>query len=230
MRKRAGVAMVVPVVQIEVWVDVVCPWCYLGTRRLEQALASFDHADEVEVRFRSFQLDPTAPTDGAVTVAEHLGAAYGGGADNGRQMAARTEELAAREGLRFDHADAPWTNSRDAHRLLQLALDEGGPARQRALGGELFAAYFERAQDLADAGVLRSAASAAGLDPARVTEVLSGQEYDDAVSHDVDEAASLGARGVPFFVVDRRFGISGAQPVEVFADALEQAWSRRQAS
>ncbi len=209
--------------EIEIWVDVVCPWCYIGTRRLERALEGFAHRDEVEVVYRSFQLDPTAPTDGATSVAEHLGAAYGGGPERGREMAARTEAVAAEEGLAFDHADAPWTNSRDAHRLLQLALDAGGSTAQRALAEALFAAYFERAQNLSDPDVLSDTAALAGLDPARVRQVLEGAAYDDAVDRDVAEGAALGARGVPFFVLDRRFGISGAQPVEVFTQALERA-------
>ncbi|MBV9832036.1 MAG: DsbA family oxidoreductase [Marmoricola sp.] len=210
--------------QIEVWVDLVCPWCYIGTGRLQQALAGLEDGEDVEVRYRSFQLDPSAPSDGQVSVAEHLGAAYGGGgAEAGRQMAARTEAIAAQEGITFDHADAPWTNSRDGHRLLHLALDEGGPDLQARLGRELFAAYFERARNLADPAVLREAAAAAGLDAARVEEVLAGQEYDDRVARDVEEAAALGATGVPFFVLDRRYAVSGAQPVEVFAEALELA-------
>lgn len=209
--------------QIEIWADVVCPWCYIGTRRLERALESFAGRDDVEVVYRSFQLDPSAPTDGATSVVEHLGAAYGGGPEAGREMVARTEATAAEEGLTFAHGGSPWTNSRDAHRLLHLALEEGGEAVQRTLAMELYAAYFERAENIADPHVLTGAATAAGLDASRVREVLGSREYDDSVGRDVDQARAYGANGVPFFVLDQRFGVSGAQPVEVFAQALEQA-------
>jgi predicted DsbA family dithiol-disulfide isomerase len=212
--------------EIEIWSDVVCPWCYIGTVRLERALAAFEHRDEVQVVYRSFQLDPSAPAVPEGTVVEMLAHKYAGGdVAAARQMIERTDAVAAEEGLQFHHADAPHVRTTDAHRLLHLALDESGPETQRALKRSLLAAYFTRAENVADPEVLRAAAIGVGLDAGRVEEVLAGDQYADAVQRDVEEARALGANGVPFFVLDRRFGVSGAQPVEVFTQALDQAWS-----
>ncbi len=214
-----------PDMRIEIWSDVVCPWCYIGKRRLEGALDRTGHGDDVEIVYRSFQLDPAAPRVPDQTVAEHLGAKYGGGAAAGQQMVDRTEAVAAEEGLLFRLGEAQRANTIDAHRLLHLALEDGGPALQSALKEELLAAYFLRAENVADHDLLRRTAEKVGLDTERVTQVLAGQEYADAVEGDIREAASLGANGVPFFVIDRKYGVSGAQPVDVFVQVLERAWS-----
>ena len=211
--------------RIEIWSDVVCPWCYIGKRRLEAALDRTGHDEDVEVVYRSFQLDPAAPRVPDQTVAEHLGAKYGGGATAGQQMVDRTEAVAAEEGLLFRLGEAQRANTIDAHRLLHLALEDGGPAQQSALKEDLLAAYFLRAENVADHDLLRRTAEKVGLDTRRVTQVLAGQEYADAVEQDIREAASLGATGVPFFVIDRKYGISGAQPVDAFVQVLERAWS-----
>ena len=210
--------------RIEIWSDVVCPWCYIGKRRLETALSTFEHRDEVEIVYRSFELDPSSPGVPTQTVAEALGAKYGGGPAAGQEMVDRVEAVAAEEGLLFRLGEAQRASTVDAHRLLHLALEDG-PATQGRLKEELLAAYFLRAQNPADHAVLREAAVKAGLDGGRADEVLTGDEYAAAVESDVREAASLGATGVPFFVVDRRYGVSGAQPAEVFTQVLEQAWS-----
>jgi predicted DsbA family dithiol-disulfide isomerase len=210
--------------QIEIWSDVVCPWCYIGKRRFERALAEFPHADQVEVVYRSFELDPSAPEVGTESVADNLGRKYGGGPAAGREMIARTVEAAASEGLAFDYAHATHTKTVDVHRLLHLALAEGGPERQRGLKEALLEAYFTRGESMGDPAVLRRVAVDAGLDATRVDEVLSSGEFGDAVAEDVAQARAYGAGGVPFFVVDRRFGVSGAQPTEVFTQVLDQAW------
>jgi predicted DsbA family dithiol-disulfide isomerase len=209
-------------VRIEIWSDVVCPWCYIGKRRLEHALETFAHADEVEIEWRSFQLDPAAPTQPHETVAEHLGAKYGGGPDAGQQMIDRVEAVAAEEGLLYRLGEAQRANTVDAHRLLHLAAAEG---RQGALKEELLAAYFLRAANVADPAVLRKAAADVGLDAGRVEEVLASEEYAAEVEADIREAAALGATGVPFFVIDRKYGVAGAQPTEVMTQVLERAWS-----
>jgi predicted DsbA family dithiol-disulfide isomerase len=209
-------------VRIEIWSDVVCPWCYIGKRRLEHALETFAHADEVEIEWRSFQLDPAAPTQPHETVAEHLGAKYGGGPDAGQQMIDRVEAVAAEEGLLYRLGEAQRANTVDAHRLLHLAAAEG---RQGALKEELLAAYFLRAANVADPAVLRKAAADVGLDARRVEEVLASEEYAAEVEADIREAAALGATGVPFFVIDRKYGVAGAQPTEVMTQVLERAWS-----
>jgi len=137
----------------------------------------------------------------------------------------RVEAVAAEEGLLFRLAEAQRTNTVDAHRLLHLALADGGPALQSALKEDLLATYFLRAENVADHDLLRRTAEKVGLDTERVGQVLAGQDYADAVERDIREAHSLGATGVPFFVIDRKYGISGAQPVDVFVQVLERAWS-----
>jgi predicted DsbA family dithiol-disulfide isomerase len=211
--------------RIDIWSDVVCPWCYIGKRRLEKALADFPHADEVEVVWHSFQLDPGATTDPTVTVAEALGRKYGGGPDAGRQMVDRVEAVAAEEGMIWRHHASHPVNTLDAHRLLHLALTEAGPAAQGALKEELLASYFIRAENVADHRVLREAAAAVGLDAARVDEVLAGSEFRTEVFADQDRAHELGANGVPFYVVADTYGVSGAQPAATFTQVLERAWA-----
>lgn len=204
--------------RIDVWADVVCPWCYLGLVRLERALA--ETGREAEVVQRAFQLDPSAVRGSGQTVAEMLGERYGGGVEAGREMVARVVSLAAAEGLAFVHDRAPVTNTADAHRVLQLALAEAGVPAQRELARSLFAAYFERAEDPADPAVLVPAAEAAGLAGERVRAVLASSEYAAEVAADQQQAAAYGATGVPFFVVDGRYAVSGAQPTATFVDLL----------
>jgi predicted DsbA family dithiol-disulfide isomerase len=211
--------------RIEIWSDVVCPWCYIGKRRLEQALESFEHADEVELVWRSFELDPSAPEVPVETVAESLGRKYGGGPEAGRQMVDRVEAVAAEEGLLFRHHQSLRVNTVDAHRVLHLALESGGPELQGRLKEALLSAYFVETENVADHDTLLRIAGEVGLDEVRVKEVLATGEYADAVDADVREAVALGASGVPFYVIDRKYGIAGAQPVEVFSQVLDKAWS-----
>ncbi|MGZ8742351.1 MAG: DsbA family oxidoreductase [Nocardioides sp.] len=210
--------------RIEVWSDVVCPWCYIGKRRLERALVEFPQASEVEVVYRSFELDPDAPKDAVEPVADVLARKYGGGPDHVRDMMARVTEVAATEGLEYHLAHTLRGNTVDAHRLLHLALAEGGSRLQGELKEALLAAYFTRRESVASADVLHKVATDVGLDPARVDEVLASGEFLDDVHADVAQARAFGAGGVPFFVVDRKYGVSGAQPVEVLADVLTRAW------
>jgi predicted DsbA family dithiol-disulfide isomerase len=212
-------------VRIEIWADVVCPWCYIGKRRLERALEGFEHRDEVEVVYRSYELDPFAPEVGTETTVQVLGRKFGADEAGTRQMMAGADEAAAAEGLRFAHADAIHARTLTAHRLLHLAKEHD---LQHQLLEELLAAYFTRGESLGDHDVLRRAAAAAGLDAGRVDEVLRSTDYRDAVLEDVAQARAYGASGVPFYVVDGRFGISGAQPTELFEQALERAWSTRE--
>jgi predicted DsbA family dithiol-disulfide isomerase len=214
-------------VRIDIWSDVVCPWCYIGKRRLESALAGFEHADEVEVVWHSYQLDPGAPTEPNESVAEHLGRKYGGGPAAGAQMIDRVEAVAAEEGLVYRLHHAQRANTVDAHRLLHLALEESGPGAQDRLEEALLAAYFTEARNVADHDVLREVATGAGLDPARVDEVLGSDAYAAAVQADIDRAHAYGSSGVPFFVIDGRYGVSGAQPAEAFGEVLRRAWAER---
>ncbi|MGO4258375.1 DsbA family oxidoreductase [Marmoricola sp. RAF53] len=216
--------------RIEIWSDVVCPWCYIGKRRLEKALemaraASDLPADEIEIVWRSFQLDPAAPAEPTQTVAEWLGAKYGGGPEAGKQMVDQVEAVAAEEGLLFRHHASLRVNTMDAHRVLHLALETGGPELQGRLKEALLSAYFVETENVADHVTLTRIATEAGLDEVAVKEVLTSAVYADAVEADVREAAALGATGVPFYVIDRKYGVAGAQPAEAFAQVLERAWS-----
>ena len=209
--------------RIEIWSDVVCPWCYVGKRRLERALDGFEHRDEVDVVWRSFQLDPSAPDEPTENVADMLGRKYGGGADNARRMMGQVQGVAAEEGLDFTrHADALHLNTVDAHRVLHAAGAHRGELKEAMLH-----AYFVEARDLADHDVLVELAAGVGLDADDVRAVLASDAHADDVEADVRQAAAYGATGVPFFVVDEKYGVSGAQPVEVFTQLLERAWAER---
>jgi predicted DsbA family dithiol-disulfide isomerase len=217
--------------RVEVWSDVVCPWCYIGKRRLESALAQFDQADQVELVWRSFELDPTSPRSGeegaGEDVATYLGRKYGGGRAAGLAMHQRVSDIAAQDGLDYHLDKARRANTIDAHRILHLALVEGGPAQQDALKERLLSAYFTESEAIDDHETLTRLAVEAGLDEARVREVLAGSAFGADVAADVAQARAYGIGGVPFAVVDGRYGVSGAQPVEVFLQTLEQAWSDR---
>jgi predicted DsbA family dithiol-disulfide isomerase len=207
-----------------VWSDVVCPWCYIGKRHLEAALEGFDHRDDVEVVYRSFELDPTAPEVPVESTVESLARKFGTDVAGARELMARADGVAASVGLEFHHADAPHARTVTAHRLLHLAADAG---LQGELKEALLAAYFTRGENVGDDDTLRKVAVDVGLDPARVDEVLASEEYLDAVHEDIAQARAYGATGVPFFVVDEKYGVSGAQPTEVFSQLLERAWSDR---
>ncbi|MFE3796635.1 DsbA family oxidoreductase [Nocardia tengchongensis] len=211
-------------VQVEVWTDINCPFCYLGKRRFEEALDAFPHKDAVTVVHRSFELDPTLPKDHSDAVVPHIAEKYGiseaQAAANERGLGAQAEAA----GLTYVTSGRDFGNSFDMHRLLHFALDQG---RQEQMLDALYAANFAEERALfGDTERLVEVAVSAGFDEAAVRAVLADPDaYADAVRADEAEAARLGARGVPFFVLDRKYGVSGAQPAEVFAQALEQAWS-----
>lgn len=210
--------------RVEVFSDVVCPWCYIGKRRLEQALTSFPHADEVTVTYRSYQLDPSAPRASTQTITEHLSARYGIPPAEAAAMNERVTGIAATVGLdlRLEHAHP--TNTFDAHRLLHFAAAHG---RQVALNERLFSAHFVRGESVGDTDALVAMAVEVGLDALAARAVLDGGDFAAEVGADIGLAAALGVRGVPFFVIDRRFGISGAQDVSVLTGALTTAWAER---
>lgn len=211
--------------RIDIWSDVVCPWCYIGKRRLEAALAGFEHADEVELVYHSFELDPTAPEVPTETTVQTLARKFGVDEPRAREIMKQADDVAAELGLDFRHADAPHARTIDAHRLLHLAKAEG---RQPELKEALLAAYFTGAENVGDHDVLRRVAVAAGLDGERVDEVLGSQEYAADVREDVEQARAYGATGVPFYVVENKYGVSGAQPTELFAQLLEKVWAEQQ--
>jgi predicted DsbA family dithiol-disulfide isomerase len=208
-------------VKVEIWSDVVCPWCFIGKRRFEQAAAAFPHP--VDVVYRSFELDQSAPVGATETVTASLAQKYGGEA-RVAQLQQHVAQLAEEVGLRLRLDETLHTNTVDAHRLLHLALDRGGPAAQHTLQDALLAAYFEDVRDVSDPVVVREVATGAGLDAAEVDDVLAGDRYREAVSADIEQARAYGAGGVPFFVFEESYAVSGAQPTEVFAQVLEQVW------
>ena len=201
------------------WSDVVCPWCYIGRRRLQQALAERPDLD-VTVRHRAFQLQPDAPKDHTVPTAEHLAAKYGASAQDVEAMQANVTEVARSVGLDY-HLDGTLSgNTEDAHRLLLWAGEAGG---QEELLERMYAAYFTEGRSLFGRVELLELVDEAGLDAAAAGQVLDSDAYRDAVIDDGDLARELGANGVPFFVFDKRYGISGAQPLQVFTRTLDAA-------
>jgi predicted DsbA family dithiol-disulfide isomerase len=208
--------------QVEIWSDPVCPWCYLGKRRFERALESFGHRDEVTVVYRSFELDPSAPPGVTTPTVERLAGKYGMTADQAGEAQRQMEQRAAQDGLEFRMDGLRSGNTRDAHRLLHLAKAHGVQAE---LAERLHRAYFTEQASIFDHSSLTELAVEAGLDRDDVIRVLASQEYGDAVDTDEAMAQALGVNGVPLFVIDRRYGISGAQPPEVIAQVLDQAWA-----
>jgi predicted DsbA family dithiol-disulfide isomerase len=203
-------------VNIEIWSDVVCPWCYIGKRRLEHALDEFEHADEVQIVWRSFQLNPEAPAQ-AISTKQYLTTRFGPQAS---QMSERVAAIAKGEGLDFG-SDALTVNTFDVHRLIHLALDEGV---QDAAEERLFRAHFTEGADLSDPDTLIALMKDAGVSEDRARTVIENpDEYAKDVERDIEEARALGANGVPFYVIDRKYGVSGAQPVETFLQALRTA-------
>ncbi len=207
--------------RIDIWSDVVCPWCYIGKRRFERALADFPHAADVDVVWHSFELDPAAAPTTDVPPAERLAAKYGLTVEQAQQANDRLTATAADEGLEFHLDETRSGNSFDAHRLLHLAADRG---LQGQLKERLLRAYFTERVAIGEPTELRRLAAEVGLDDAEVTRVLDSDEYGEDVRADEAQAHSYGISGVPFFVVDDRYGISGAQPTELFTEALHRAW------
>ena len=208
--------------QVEIWSDIACPWCYIGKRRFEAALERFEHADQVDVRWRSFELDPAAPAVRPSGAVEHLATKYGQTPAAAQAMVTHMEQVAAGEGLEFHLEATSGGNSFDAHRLLHLALERG---RQHELKEALLRGYFTDGLPVADRSALAAAAVGAGLDRAEAEAVLAGRAYAEAVRDDEEQACALGISAVPFFVLDRKYGVPGAQPAEVLLDALRRAWA-----
>ena len=207
---------------VDVWSDVVCPWCAIGKAHLEAALEQFEHGDEVEVVWHSFELDPTAPPVQDVDYVELLARKYGRSRDEAQLGLDRMTRRGAEVGLDLRFERIRRGNSLDAHRLLHLARERG---LQHQLTARLFRAYFTDGEAIGDHEALARVAAEVGLDDDEVREVLDGDAYVDRVREDEVMAQSMQVSGVPFFVVDRRYGVAGAQPTEVMLGVLEQAWA-----
>ncbi len=208
--------------KVEIWSDVVCPWCYIGKRRFEAALTQFEHRDEVEVIWRSYQLDPTAPRNSDVSVNEMLAGKYGMSLEQAAAANERVTQMAATEGLEYHLDKAAYSNTFDAHRLIHLAAHQG---RQDEMKERLMKAYFTEGAAVGDTEVLVKLAAEVGIETDEARKVLSGDLYADEVRADERRARTFGIRGVPFFAIDEKYGVSGAQPAELLVEALEQAWA-----
>ena len=208
--------------RVDIWSDVICPWCYVGKARFEKALDSFAHRDEVEVVYHSFELDPGSPRGQRESNLAMLSKKFGKSPAEALALDDQVGSLARAEGLGFD-SGRPVGNTFDVHRVLHLGLDRGV---QHALLGAVNEAYFAQARDVFDRDVLTEVAAGAGLDADEVGKVLDGEAYADEVRQDELQARQIGIGGVTFFVFDMALGASGAQPAELFASALGQAWER----
>jgi predicted DsbA family dithiol-disulfide isomerase len=208
--------------KVEVWSDVVCPWCYIGKRRLETALERFPHRDEVEVVWRSFQLDPSVPEGDTHPTLPALAAKYGRSVDEMRSMMEQVEQVAAAEGLDYHLSDGVSGNTLLAHQLLHLAAEHG---KRNELKERLLHAYFEEGRSVFDVDSLVLFAVEVGLDETEVRAALADRRYLAAVREDGATAQALGANGVPFLVVDRKYGAAGAQPAELLLNILERTWA-----
>lgn len=207
---------------IEVWSDVVCPFCYIGKRELENALSRFAHRDSVRVVWKSFELDADAPARREVDTYGMLSEKYGMSREQAVERTRGVRERAASLGLRYDFDKAVVGSSFDAHRLIQLAKTKG---RGDEMEERLFKAYFTEGKHIADHPTLLSLGLEIGLDRKEVEAMLTSGAQTDAVRADEREAQELSITGVPFFAFDRRFAVSGAQQVDTFLQALERAWS-----
>lgn len=210
--------------QIQIWSDIACPWCYVGKRRFEAALAQFEHRDAVEVVWRSFELDPTAPATQDEPQAALLARKYGMSLEKAEAMNARMTEHAAAEGLDFHFDRVRVGNTFDAHRLVHLAATRG---LQDAMKERLFRAYLTEGRSLGDRATLVELAGEVGLEESAARAALDSDTFAAGVRADEARARSLGITGVPFFVIDEKYGISGAQPAEVILGALRQAWREK---
>ena len=210
--------------RIEVWSDVVCPWCYVGKRRLESALSHFPFRDEIEVVWRSFELDPDAPRRRDGTAAEHLALKYGMSEEQVVASWARLTELAAAEGLEYHLDRTQGGSSFDAHRLIHLGAEHG---RQDEVKERFLRAYFTEGEAIGEPSVLRRLALEAGLPADEIDDVFATDRFAAGVREDENRARLLGINGVPFFAIDERYGVSGAQSAELLLEAITTAWAER---
>ena len=206
---------------VDIWSDIACPWCFIGKRRFEKALAAFPHRDQVTVTWHSYQLDPTIPERYDGSELDYLAKVKQMDPTQVRRMLDQVTSTAATEGLEYDFNGLVVANSFAAHELLHLAKERGVAGTVKEA---LLSAHFEKGRDIGDRQVLVAIGASAGLDATEVNAALDSHRYRDAVHQDIRQARSLGIQGVPFFVIENRWGISGAQPSELFSQALDQAW------
>ena len=210
--------------KVEIWSDVMCPFCYIGKRRFELALQQFPGRDDVAVEWKSFQLDPEIVTQPGKSVNEYLAERKGWTLEYARQVNDHVTQMAHETGLEYDFDKAVVANSFDAHRLSHFAKKQG---LQNAMEERLFMAYFTEGKNTADRETLAQLAVDVGLKSDDVRRMLAGSDFADDVNNDAYEAQQVGVRGVPFFVFNDKYAVSGAQPTEVFLQALQRAAQER---
>jgi len=207
--------------KVEIWSDVACPFCYIGKRRFEEALEQFEGKEQVEVEWKSFQLNPDLKPKSEQNIYAYLAEAKGWTVDYAREVSKQVCDMAESVGLHYNMDQTIVANTADAHRLIQLAKSKGlGDAMEE----QLFQAYFMQGKNVGDHATLIRLATDAGLNAQEAEETLNSNAFADAVELDAYEGSQLGVSGVPFFVFDRKYGISGAQPLEVFERTFLQSW------
>jgi predicted DsbA family dithiol-disulfide isomerase len=211
-----------PKIKVEIWSDVMCPFCYIGKRKFEAGLDQFAQKSNVEIVWKSFQLSPGIKTDPSKNVNQFLAEHKGISIREAQEMHDRVTQLAASVGLKYDFDKAVVANSFRAHCFTHFAKENG---KQAEAEEALFRSYFSEGKNIDDDTVLLELGKTIGLDPQALELVLKNKLYSDEVSSDIREAGQLGVRGVPFFVFNRKFAVSGAQDSELFLEVLNKAWA-----
>jgi predicted DsbA family dithiol-disulfide isomerase len=210
--------------KIEIWSDVACPFCYIGKRRLEEALSQFEHSNEVEIEWKSYLLNPDQQSNTGQSLYEYLAEAKGWTMEYTRQVNQQVLAMAEEVGLHYELDKAVVANTTDAHKLIQISKTlQKGDAMEEAL----FKAYFMEGKNLADHATLIAIAEACGIDRTTTQAALNNSALNEAIQRDIYEGVQIGVRGVPFFVFDNKYGISGAQPLEVFTRTLQQTYEAK---
>jgi predicted DsbA family dithiol-disulfide isomerase len=210
--------------KVEIWSDIMCPFCYIGKRNFEAALKEFDAKNEIEIEWKSFQLDPTIPKsfDKKLSTYEYLAERKGMSVEKAIELHSNVTEMARNVGLTYNFDQSVVANSFDAHKLIQFAKTKGlGDAAEE----QLFKAYFTDGKDMSNHSTLIELGKEIGLNEKEVISALESELYSSKVNFDISEGSQLGVTGVPFFVFDRKYAISGAQPIETFLNALKQSFA-----
>ncbi|WP_138751209.1 DsbA family oxidoreductase [Paenibacillus sinopodophylli] len=210
--------------KVEIWSDYVCPFCYIGKRKFELAFEKFTHKDSIEMTYKSFELDPGADPNSNISTYSMLAAKYGMSLEKAKEMTLNVAEQAAAVGLEFHFELAVSTNTFDAHRLVKYAAQHG---KEIEMSERLFKAHFTDGHNIGNHDQLVNLASEAGLNAKEVLAMLQTSQFSDVVRDEEEEGSSLGIKGVPFYVVDRKYAVSGAQSPEVFLDTLNKAWEEK---
>jgi predicted DsbA family dithiol-disulfide isomerase len=209
-------------IKVEIWSDVMCPFCYIGKRKFEAALEQFPQKDNVEITWKSFQLSPDMQTDPSKNINQFLAAHKGISVQEAKAMNDRVTAMAASVGLKYDFDKAVVANSFKAHCFTHFAKENG---KQLEAEEALFKAYFTEGKNIDDNAVLTGLGESIGLDPEALKAVLENGMYSDEVISDIREAGQIGVRGVPFFVFDRKYAVSGAQDSNTFLEVLQKVYT-----